>query len=51
MPSNNLNGFDAIVVTGLNTNLSGIQDTGAKAVVINANGLSPEEVARRLSEI
>lgn len=49
--SNNLNAYDAIVVTGLNTNLAGVQDTETKAVVISADGLTPPEVAKRLEEI
>jgi hypothetical protein len=49
--SNNLNEFSAIVVTGLNTNLSEFQDTGTKAVVINADGLTPSEVEQRLTQI
>ena len=46
--SNNLEDFDAIVVTGLNTNILGVQDTETKAVIINADGLTPEEVAKEL---
>ncbi len=38
---NNLSGYDAIVVTGLNTNFLGTDDTDTKAVVINADGLTP----------
>jgi len=44
-----LNSFDAIVVTGLNTDFLGAEDTKTKAMVINADGLSPEDVASRLS--
>ena len=43
--SNVLNGYDAIVVTGLSTNLLGIQDADYKAVVISAAGLTPPKVA------
>jgi hypothetical protein len=43
--------FDAIVVTGLNSNVMGIEDAGAKAVVINADGLTPPEVEQRLNSI
>jgi precorrin-6B methylase 1 len=49
--STNLRGYDAIVVTGLNKNLAGINDTETKAVVINADGLTPQEVARELDRI
>lgn len=47
----NLSGYDAVVVTGLNTNLAGIHDTGTKAVVINADGRTPQEVARELDRV
>lgn len=50
-PAQNLNAYDAIVVTGMNTNLLGIQDTETKAVVINADGLTPPEVAKRIDGI
>lgn len=46
-----LRGYDAVVVSGINQNLLGMQDTQTKAVVINADGLSPEEVAERLKDI
>ena len=42
-----LNAYDAIVDTGLNTKLLGIQDNETKAVVINAKGLTPSEVAKK----
>ena len=48
---NNLKAYDAIVVTGLNTNLLGVQDSETKTVVINADGLTHPEVAKRLDEI
>jgi hypothetical protein len=44
----NLRNYGAIVVTGLSTNLLGINDTQTKAVVINADGLTPEEVAAQI---
>jgi hypothetical protein len=46
----NLRSYGAIVVTGLNTNLSGIHDTETKAAVINADGLTPEEVAAQIDK-
>lgn len=46
-----LNTYDAIVVSGVNTNLLGMSDTDTKAVVINADGLTPSQVASRLDEI
>jgi hypothetical protein len=47
----NLNGYDAVVVTGLNKNLAGIHDTDTKAIVINADGLTPQEVAQELDRV
>lgn len=49
--SNDFGDYDAIVVTGLSKNLLGIQDTETKAVVINADGLTPQEVASRINDI
>ena len=49
--TSDLRGYDAIVVTGLSKNLLGIQDTETKAVVINADGLTPQEIANRLNDI
>lgn len=46
--SANLQGFDAIVVTGQDSNFLGINDTQTAAPVINADGLTPEEVAGRI---
>lgn len=43
-----LRGYDAIVVTGLSTNLLGMSNTRSKAPVINADGLTPEEVASKI---
>lgn len=40
--------FDAIVVTGMNTNFLGINDTSTKAVVINAEGMTANEVYEEL---
>ena len=45
----NLDSFDAIVVTGQNSNFLGMQNTTTKASVINANGLTAEDVYTRLS--
>lgn len=40
--------YDAVVVTGLNENFLGIEDTNTKAVVIDAKGLTAEQVYSRL---
>lgn len=46
--SNKHSNYDAYVVTGLNSNFLGISDTISKAVVIDASGLSPEQVYHEL---
>jgi len=48
--SKNLQGYDAIVVTGQNSNFFGYEDTETKAVVIKADGLTPEQVANALKQ-
>lgn len=47
-PKSKLQNYDAIVVTGLNSNALGNQTTKTSAVVINADGLTPEEVVQEL---
>ena len=42
------NNYDAIIVTGLNTNTLGINDTSTKAVIINADGLTADEIFNQL---
>jgi galactitol-specific phosphotransferase system IIB component len=44
----NMNAYDAFVVSGMNANVMDIQQTQTKAIVINADGLTPEEVAKQL---
>lgn len=39
-----LNRYDAIVVTGADENLMGIQDTITNTQVINAQGKTPEDI-------
>jgi len=46
--TNNKGRFDAYIVTGLSTDLLGIHDTETRAVVINAKGLTPEQVYHEL---
>lgn len=41
-------GYDAFIVTGMDTNFMGINDTDSKAVVINAKGLTAEQVYHEL---
>jgi hypothetical protein len=43
-------GCDAIVISGADQNLMGIQDAQTKVPVINAHGLTPQEVAKRLQQ-
>jgi len=40
--------FDALVVTSINDNFAGMQDTVTKAVVIDATGLTPPEVEQEI---
>lgn len=41
---------DFCVVTGLDSNVMGIQDTSTQASVISADGLSTDEVCSRIEE-
>ncbi|WP_168198255.1 YkuS family protein [Crassaminicella thermophila] len=45
----NLKNFDAIVVSGQNSNLLGMHDTSTKASVINAKGLTVEDIYEELN--
>lgn len=40
--------FDAYIVTGMGRNFLGVADTGTRAIVIDATGMSPEQVHREL---
>jgi hypothetical protein len=40
--------YDAFIVTGQNINFLGINDTNTRAVVIDASGLTPEQVYHEL---
>lgn len=40
--------FDAFVVTGLNTNMLGINDVSTNSIIIDAAGMSPEQVYHEL---
>jgi len=42
------NTYDAYVVSGMNSNFLGMQDTQTKSIVINADGLSPDKVYNQL---
>ncbi|EQB89264.1 5,10-methylene-tetrahydrofolate dehydrogenase/methenyl tetrahydrofolate cyclohydrolase [Clostridium punense] len=43
-----LNKFDAVIVTGANSNFMGIQNADCSATVINASGLTPMDVKSQL---
>ena len=43
-----INSFDAIVVTGQNSNFLGMHDTSTNGTVVYARGLTPEDVHREL---
>ena len=43
------NGYDALVISGASENFLGMEDRVTETNVINASGLSPEDVARRIS--
>lgn len=43
-----IDGFDAIVISGINENLMGIEDQVAKTSIIDARGLTPQDVKKEL---
>lgn len=43
-----IDGLDAIVASGMNTDMLGMSDTETKAPVINAEGLTPQEIKSRI---
>ncbi len=45
-----LNKYDAIVVTGADENLMGMQDTMTETRVINAEGKTAEEIFREIND-
>lgn len=40
--------YDAIVVTGMNNDFLGMQDTATSAPVIDATGMTPEEICEQI---
>lgn len=44
----NLDEYDAIVVTGMDTNFLGMQDSQTKKSVISAQGRTPEEILKEI---
>jgi len=43
-----LHDYDFVVTTGMDKNFLEMQEASGKATVINASGLTPEEVAREI---
>lgn len=46
---NNLDGYDAVIISGQDSNFMGIHDTSTKAPVINARGMDVEDVYNQLA--
>lgn len=44
------NDYDAIIITGLNTNSLGINETTTNAPIIDATGMTPEEIHEQLQQ-
>jgi len=42
------NKYDAVVVTGENQNVMGVEDTISSTPIINATGMTPQEVKERI---
>lgn len=42
--------YDAIVLTGMNKNFLGIEDTVTSAPVIDATGMTPEEIHEQIQQ-
>lgn len=42
--------YDAIIVSGMDDNLMGMEDISSRAVVINAAGKPPQEISAELRE-
>ncbi|NLZ53765.1 MAG: YkuS family protein [Thermoanaerobacteraceae bacterium] len=45
-----LDGFDAIVFTGMNDNIMGIQETVNNVPIIEARGMTPEEIKNTIEQ-
>ncbi len=44
----NINSFDAIIVSGQDSNVLGMEDTFTKGSIISAQGLTPENIYNEL---
>ncbi|MGB9680200.1 MAG: YkuS family protein [Minisyncoccia bacterium] len=49
--SKNLDQYDAVVISGINKDMLGIEDTSTKAPVIDATGMTPAEVENNLKRL
>ena len=47
---NFFNKYDAVIVTGENQNIMGIEDTISKTSIINATGMTGEEVKNQIEK-
>ena len=45
-----LDGFDAVVITGMDENIMGIQDTIDNVPFIEASGMTPEQIKHTLDQ-
>jgi galactitol-specific phosphotransferase system IIB component len=43
-----LDGFDAVVMTGMNDNIMGIEDTNTKVPFVEARGMTPQEIQQTI---
>ena len=43
-----LSGFDAVVMTGMNDNIMGIENTNTKTPIVEARGLTPQEIQKTI---
>jgi hypothetical protein len=43
-----IDGFDAVVVSGLDENIMGIESTMAKTSIIDARGMRPEDIKEEI---
>ncbi|KEO81209.1 YkuS family protein [Tumebacillus flagellatus] len=44
-------GCDAIIISGADNNVMGVSNATTQAPVINAHGMTPEDVSKRLKQI
>jgi len=49
--SKKLDQYDAVVISGINKDMLGIEDTSTKAPVIDATGMTPAEIENNLKRL